>query len=423
MAKATYACVECGYRTPKPLGRCPSCGSWESFQEVAPAPASRRAKPSPLPLLALSQVDEAEERRFSSGLSEVDRVLGGGFVTGEVVLLGGEPGVGKSTLLLEMAKRMPQRVYYVAGEASPAQIKLRAQRLGVKDLLLVRGTRLEPLLALLEEDPPEVLFVDSVQTLEAGGSPGSLVAVREATSALVRFAKESGAAVVLVGHVTKEGGVAGAKSVEHGGDAGRSLETAGPYRVLRSAKNRFGPVGEIGVFRMEEAGLLEVENPSEAFLKERPLGVPGSAVALALAGERALALEVQALAAKTPFPAPRRVVQGLDSRRVDVVLAVLERRLGLPLANLDIYVNLAGGLKVQDPGLDLAVALAVYSAVVGRPLPADLALVGEVGLAGEVRRVAGLERRLREGERAGFGRFLHPGNLKRLQEAVEAYLA
>lgn len=423
MAKATYACVECGYRTPKPLGRCPSCGSWESFQEVAPAPASRRAKPSPLPLLALSQVDEAEERRFSSGLSEVDRVLGGGFVTGEVVLLGGEPGVGKSTLLLEMAKRMPQRVYYVAGEESPAQIKLRAKRLGVKDLLLVRETRLEPLLALLEEDPPEVLFVDSVQTLEAGGSPGSLVAVREATSALVRFAKERGVAVVLVGHVTKEGVVAGPKSVEHAVDATLYLETAGAYRVLRSAKNRFGPVGEIGVFRMEEAGLLEVGNPSEAFLQERPLGVPGSAVALALAGERALALEVQALAAKTPFPAPRRVVQGLDGRRVDVVLAVLERRLGLPLANLDVYVNLAGGLKVQDPGLDLAVALAVYSAVVGRPLPADLALVGEVGLAGEVRRVAGLERRLREGERAGFGRFLHPGNLKSLQEAVEAYLA
>jgi len=423
MAKATYACVECGYRTPRPLGRCPSCGSWESFQEVVPAPASRRAKPPPLPLLALSQVDEAEERRFSSGLSEVDRVLGGGFVAGEVVLLGGEPGVGKSTLLLEMAKRMPQRVYYVAGEESPAQIKLRAKRLGVEDLLLVRETRLEPLLALLEKDPPEVLFVDSVQTLEAGGSPGSLVAVREATSALVRLAKERGVTVVLVGHVTKEGVVAGPKSVEHAVDATLYLETAGAYRVLRSAKNRFGPVGEIGVFRMEEAGLLEVENPSEAFLRERPLGVPGSAVALALAGERALALEVQALAAKTPFPAPRRVVQGLDSRRVDVVLAVLERRLGLPLAHLDVYVNLAGGLKVQDPGLDLAVALAVYSAVVGRPLPADLALVGEVGLAGEVRRVAGLERRLREGERAGFGRFLHPGNLKSLQEAVEAYLA
>jgi DNA repair protein RadA/Sms len=216
--------------------------------------------------------------------------------------------------------------------------------------------------------------------------------------------------------------VAGPKSVEHAVDATLYLETAGVYRVLRSAKNRFGPVGELGVFRMEEEGLLEVKNPSEAFLLERPLGVPGSAIALALAGERALALEVQALAAKTPFPAPRRVVQGLDSRRVDMVLAVLERRLGLPLASLDVYVNLAGGLRVLDPGLDLAVALAVYSAVVGRPLPQDLAVVGEVGLLGEVRSVVSLERRLKEGERAGFGRFLHPGNTRGLAQAVEAYL-
>ena len=422
MAKASYVCVECGYRTPKPLGRCPGCGAWGSFQESVQEPP--RASPSPrIPEpLPLSQVDEADERRFSSGLSEVDRVLGGGFVPGEVVLLGGEPGVGKSTLLLEMARRMSRRVYYVAGEESPAQIKLRARRLGVEELLLVRETRLEPLLALLEREPPEALFVDSIQTIEANGSPGSLVAVREATSALVRFAKEGGTAVVLVGHVTKEGVVAGPKSVEHAVDATLYLETAGVYRVLRSAKNRFGPVGELGVFRMEEEGLLEVGNPSEAFLQERPLGVPGSAVALALAGERALALEVQALAAKTPFPAPRRVVQGLDGRRVDMVLAVLERRLGLPLASLDVYVNLAGGLRVLDPGLDLAVALAVYSAVVGRPLPQDLAVVGEVGLLGEVRSVVSLERRLKEGERAGFGRFLHPGNTRGLAQAVEAYL-
>ena len=422
MAKASYVCVECGYRTPKPLGRCPGCGAWGSFKELVQE--LPRAGPSPrIPeLLPLSQVDEAEERRFSSGLSEVDRVLGGGFVPGEVVLLGGEPGVGKSTLLLEMARRMPRRLYYVAGEESPAQIKLRARRLGVEELLLVRETRLEPLLALLEREPPEALFVDSIQTIEANGSPGSLVAVREATSALVRFAKESGTAVVLVGHVTKEGVVAGPKSVEHAVDATLYLETAGVYRVLRSAKNRFGPVGELGVFRMEEEGLLEVGNPSEAFLQERPLGVPGSAVALALAGERALALEIQALAAKTPFPAPRRVVQGLDGRRVDMVLAVLERRLGLPLASLDVYVNLAGGLRVLDPGLDLAVALAVYSAVVGRPLPQDLAVVGEVGLLGEVRSVVSLERRLKEGERAGFGRFLHPGNTRGLAQAVEAYL-
>lgn len=425
MAKTAYACVECGYRTPKPLGRCPGCGAWGSFQEASPPPPRPpRGKggleaPTPIPL---ARVDEAEERRFSSGMAEVDRVLGGGFVPGEVVLLGGEPGVGKSTLLLEMAKRLPQGVYYVAGEESPAQIKLRARRLGVEDLLLLRETRLEPLLAFLEAAPPQLLFVDSVQTIEAGGSPGSLVAVREATAAFVRLAKATGTAVVLVGHVTKEGVVAGPKSVEHAVDATLYLESAGVYRVLRSAKNRFGPVGELGVFRMEEAGLLEVQNPSEAFLLERPLGVPGSAIALALAGERALALEVQALAAKTPFPAPRRLVQGLDPRRVDMVLAVLERRLGLPLANLDVYVNLAGGLRVQDPGLDLAVALAVYSAVVGRPLPHDLAVVGEVGLLGEVRSVVGLERRLREGERAGFARFLHPGNTRGLGEAVERYL-
>jgi len=425
MAKTSYTCVECGYRTPKPLGRCPACGAWESFQEVAPSPArvpSRQAHleaPSPIPL---SQVNEAEEKRFSSGLSEMDRVLGGGFVPGEVVLLGGEPGVGKSTLLLELAKHLTKKVYYLAGEESPAQIKLRARRLGVQDLLLLKETRLEPLLSLLERDPPEVLFVDSIQTIEAGGSPGSLVAVREATHAFVRLAKEEGITTLLVGHVTKEGVVAGPKSVEHAVDATLYLETAGIYRVLRSAKNRFGPVGELGVFRMEEEGLVEVKNPSEAFLLERPLGVPGSAIALALAGERALALEVQALAAKTPFPAPRRVVQGLDPRRVDMVLAVLERRLGLPLGNLDVYVNLAGGLRVLDPGLDLAVALAVYSAVVGRPLPPDLALVGEVGLLGEVRSVVGLERRLREGERAGFARFLHPGNTRALGEAVERYL-
>ncbi len=423
MAKTDHVCVECGYRTPKPLGRCPGCGAWGSFRQVAPEPPKAgKGRPGAAGLLPLSRVDEGEERRFSSGLAEVDRVLGGGFVPGEVVLLGGEPGVGKSTLLLEMARRMPQRVYYLAGEESPAQIKLRARRLGVAELLLVRETRLEALLALLEQDPPEALFVDSVQTLEAGGPPGSLVAVREATAALVRFAKESGAAVVLVGHVTKEGVVAGPKSVEHAVDATLYLETAGVYRVLRSAKNRFGPVGELGVFRMEEEGLLEVGNPSEAFLQERPQGVPGSAVALALAGERALALEVQALAARTPFPAPRRVVQGLDGRRVDMVLAVLERRLGLPLASLDVYVNLAGGLRVLDPGLDLAVALAVYSAVVGRPLPEGLAVVGEVGLLGEVRSVTGLERRLKEGERAGFRGFLHPGNTRSLKEAVERHL-
>lgn len=432
MAKTQYTCVECGYKSIKALGRCPNCGAWDSFKEEAPAGGSRSglAKVRPLPnldaIVRLSAVDPGSEARFSSGIGELDRVLGGGFVKGEVLLLGGEPGVGKSTLLLQVADRMlrqDRRVIYLAGEESPGQIRLRAERLGISgELELLRETGLEPVLATLEADPPEFLVVDSIQTLETTSAAGSLVAVRDATSALTRFAKASKVTTVLVGHVTKEGIVAGPKVIEHVVDATLYLETAGNFRVLRSSKNRFGPVGEMGVFRMAEEGMEEVANPSEAFLAERPVGAPGSVVALTLSGERALALEVQALAARTPFPAPRRVSQGLDSRRVDVVLAVLERRLELPLGNLDVYVNLAGGLRVFDAGLDLAVALAVYSAVVGKPIPQDFAVVGEVGLAGEVRSVEGLERRLREGRRAGFERLLYPGVIRNVEEAVKRLL-
>lgn len=434
MAKTQYTCVECGYKSVKALGRCPNCGAWDSFKEESPvgralAGGSRgglakvRPLPNPDAVVRLGEVDPGGETRFESGIAELDRVLGGGFVPGEVLLLGGEPGVGKSTILLQVADRMlrqGKRVIYLAGEESPGQIRLRAERLGVSgDLELLRETELETMLATLEAAPPEFLVVDSIQTLETTSAPGSLVAVRDATSALTRFAKAHRVTTVLVGHVTKEGVVAGPKVIEHVVDATLYLETAGNFRVLRSTKNRFGPVGEMGVFRMEEAGMEEVANPSEAFLAERPVGAPGSVVALTLSGERALALELQALAARTPFPAPRRVSQGLDSRRVDVVLAVLERRLELPLGNLDVYVNLAGGLRVFDAGLDLAVALAVYSAVVGKPIPADFAVVGEVGLAGEVRSVEGLERRLREGKRAGFERLLYPGVVRNVEEAVK----
>jgi DNA repair protein RadA/Sms len=436
MAKvsAQYRCVECGYRSLKELGRCPNCGSWSSFKaeafEVKVVGASGlralKARPNPQSITRLSDVPEGGEARFSSAIGELDRVLGGGFVPGEVLLLGGEPGVGKSTLLLQVAQKMlacGKRVIYLAGEESPGQIRIRARRLGVAgELELLRETRLEEMLATLEAAPPDFLIVDSIQTLETTSAPGTLVAVRDSTSALTRFAKNHQVTTVLVGHVTKEGIVAGPKVIEHVVDATLYLETAGAFRILRSSKNRFGPVGELGVFRMDDGGMQEVLNPSAAFLAERPVGSPGSVVALGLSGERALALEVQALAAKTPFPAPRRVTQGMEGRRVDVVLAVLERRLNLPLGNLDIYVNLAGGLRFYDPGLDLAVALAVYSAVVGKALPQDLAVVGEVGLAGEVRSVEGLERRLREGQRAGFGKLLQPGQIKSVEESVSKYL-
>ncbi|GIW24877.1 DNA repair protein RadA [Meiothermus sp.] len=439
MAKASiqYRCIECGYKSVKALGRCPNCGAWDSFKEEEPGfkPGTVAGKgglvrsrplPNPAALTRLGDVPEGGEVRFSSQIGELDRVLGGGFVPGEVLLLGGEPGVGKSTLLLQVAQKMLEqgkRVVYLAGEESPGQIRLRAQRLGVSGALeLLRETELEAMLATLEASPPDFLVVDSIQTLQTTAAAGSLVAVRDATAALTRFAKHHLVTTLLVGHVTKEGIVAGPKVIEHVVDATLYLETAGNFRVLRSSKNRFGPVGEMGVFTMVHEGMEEVANPSAAFLAERPVGAPGSVVALSLSGERALALEVQALAARTPFPAPRRVSQGLDSRRVDVVLAVLERRLNLPLGNLDIYVNLAGGLRVFDPGLDLAVGLAVYSAVVGRSLPQDVAVVGEVGLAGELRSVEGLERRLREGQRAGFGRLVHPPQFRTLEAAVSRFL-
>ena len=425
-AKAAYRCVECGYKAPKPLGRCPSCGAWGSFSlEEDSSPAASGRTP-PAARLRLREVEAKAEPRFSSGVAELDRVLGGGFVPGAALLIGGEPGVGKSTLLLQVADRVQgsgRKVVYVAGEESPRQVKMRAERLGVSaDLELIRDTQLDAVLAGLEAAAPQLVIVDSIQTLESEGVPGSLVAVRNATQALVRWAKHSGTTLVLVGHVTKEGTVAGPKVIEHVVDATLYLETAGVYRVLRSAKNRFGAVGEVGVFRMENSGLVGVPNPSEAFLAERPLGVPGSAVGLALYGERAIALEVQALAAKSPYAAPKRVAQGLDARRVDVILAVLERRLGLKLGHLDVYVNLAGGLRVSDPGLDLAIALAVYSAVIGRPVKGNTAAVGEIGLAGEIRSVNALEARLKEGERAGFEHFLHPKTARNLEEALREAL-
>ncbi len=417
----SYRCIECGYRVPKPLGRCPNCGSWGSFEREAES-INIESTTTPAQITTLSQVDSSQEKRLSTGMTEFDRVLGGGLVAGAALLIGGEPGVGKSTLLLQLAANLlaaGKGVVYVAGEESPRQVKIRAKRLGVTaDLSLMRETRLDAVLAGLRQVKADLVVVDSIQTLESEGVPGSLVSVRNATQRLVRWAKQEGVTLILVGHVTKEGTVAGPKVIEHVVDATLYLETAGMYRLLRSAKNRFGAVGEVGVFRMEDSGLAEVPNPSEAFLAERPQGVPGSVVGIALYGERAIALEVQALAARSPYSVPKRVSQGLDARRVDVVLAVLERRLGLKLGNLDVYVNLAGGLRVSDPGLDLAVALAVYSAVVGKALNQRVAAVGEVGLAGEVRSASSLELRKKESLRAGFDAFLGPAEVRNIKEAV-----
>ncbi len=379
----------------------------------------------------LSSVASLKEPRIPSGVGELDRVLGGGWVPGGVVLLGGEPGIGKSTLLLQVADhlaRTGEKVLYVAGEESLEQVRLRADRLGVQgDILMTRDTQAGGITALLEAESPKLAIVDSIQTIQVDedGTPGSTSQVREATARLTRAAKETGCAMVLVGHVTKDGTVAGPKVMEHIVDATLYLESVGHYRLLRSVKNRFGSVGELGVFDMQESGLRAVENPSLAFLAERPVGVPGSVVAATMDGNRPLLLEVQALAAKTPYPAPKRVAVGLDARRVDVVLAVLERRLQLSLAGLDIYVNLAGGMKLLDPGLDLAIALAVYSAVMGKAVPEDTAVFGEVGLAGEVRTVSQASRRAEEARRVGFHTLVTPpdgarGGIRSVMDAVKA---
>ncbi len=415
MARVTtqFKCSSCGYTAAKSLGRCPTCSAWNSFEEISNVAAKRSYLPSAA-LVRLSSVASQTEPRVSSGITELDRVLGGGWVAGGVVLLGGEPGIGKSTLLLQVADHLAQSgesVLYVAGEESLEQVRLRADRLSVSgDILMTRDITADGISALLEAERPKLCIVDSIQTIQAGetGSPGGLAQVREAAARLTRAAKETGCSMVLVGHVTKDGSVAGPKVMEHIVDAVLMLESVGNYRMLRSTKNRFGNVGELGVFDMQEQGLVAVDNPSSAFLAERPIGAPGSVIAATMDGQRPLLLEVQALAAKTPYPAPKRVAVGLDARRVDVVLAVLERRLELSLGGLDIYVNLAGGLKVLDPGLDLAIALAVYSAVMMKPVPEGIAVFGEVGLAGEVRSVSQPNRRAAEATRIGIGRIIAP---------------
>src|SRR5690606_23356745 len=412
MAKSvtTYVCSECGTHSPAYLGRCPRCGSWGTLEEErSAAPTARGGRAAAARRVATTRLEEvldASLSRRSSGDAEVDRVLGGGWVLGSALLIAGEPGIGKSTLLLQLAQHAVEAgrsVLYVAGEESPAQVRMRADRLGLgSGMELTRENDARVIAEHVRAVAPDLVIVDSIQTLvdEDGAVPGTVSQLRDSTALLVDAAKGSGSTLVLIGHVTKQGSIAGPKVIEHVVDATFALESAAGLRVLRSMKNRFGATGEVGVFEMTQSGMQAVKNPSEAFLAERPRGVPGSVVVAALEGQRPLLLEVQALASKSPYAAPRRVVQGLDHRRVDVVLAVLERRLQLPLDSLDVYVNVAGGLRLTDPGADLAVAVAVHSAVTNRPAPDGTALVGEVGLAGELRSVGQLVRRLEEARRA-----------------------
>jgi DNA repair protein RadA/Sms len=430
LEKVKYVCQECGYEAPKWLGRCPGCGGWNTFvEEFVETRRRPQAGPSAVPI-PIDSVSLAPEARVPTGIGEFDRVLGGGIVPASLILLGGDPGIGKSTLLLQVASKVAGKghtVLYVSGEESVRQTKLRADRLGIRvqNLYLLSETNLEEIRRHIEALTPSLVVVDSIQTVydpALPSAPGSVGQVRECAASFLHLAKGKGVAIALVGHVTKEGQIAGPRVLEHIVDTVLYFEgdRHQTYRILRTTKNRFGSTNEIGVFEMSTEGLREVQNPSAAFLSERPAEVPGSAVICALEGTRPLLVEVQALAVSTPFGMPRRTASGVDYNRVILLLAVLEKRAGLQLATYDVYVNVAGGVRVSEPAADLGVAVAVASSLRDRPVDAQAVVVGEVGLGGEVRAVPQIQRRLNEVVKLGFRRCLIPrGNPHEPVEGLE----
>jgi DNA repair protein RadA/Sms len=414
MAKAAvvYACAECGYSAGRWFGRCPGCGSFGTLAEEAPEPTGKAA---PRPLLRLVDVEADEAERIPTGVPELDRVLGGGLVPASLVLVGGEPGVGKSTLLLTALAAMSasRRALLVTGEESVAQVKLRAARLGgAAKVEILAETELDAVCATLEKERPEVCVIDSVQTLysaELGSAPGSVAQVREAAGRLLRVAKESGIATILVGHVTKDGSVAGPRVLEHLVDCVLQFEgdRYHEHRVLRAVKNRFGSTNELGVFEMTGAGLEGVPNPSELFGRTQA-GDAGSVVACALEGTRPILLEIQALVSKTDLAMPRRVGTGVDPKRLAMIVAVLSRHAGIALGHADVFVNVAGGVRIDEPGADLPVALAIASAAKSAPVKDSLAAFGEIGLTGRLRPATQAERRAEECTKLGLAEILVP---------------
>jgi DNA repair protein RadA/Sms len=417
--RVRFVCQSCGHESAKWMGRCPSCGEWNTLVEDVESSAVRSPRRvAPAEPVSMADVAATVEDRLPTGSPELDRVLGGGVVAGSVVLVGGDPGVGKSTLLLQLADRLARdgrRVLYVSAEESVRQTKLRAERLGAAApaLLLLAESDLDVILETAVRTRPALLVIDSIQTVFRGdvaSAPGSVAQVRECAASVVRMAKEQGIASVVVGHVTKEGALAGPRVMEHLVDTVLSFEGERhhAYRILRATKNRFGSTNEIGVFEMAASGLVDVPNPSAAFLSERPAAAPGSAVVCAVEGTRPLLVEVQALTSPTHFGMPRRTAAGVDYNRMLVLLAVLERRAGLQLASQDVYVSVAGGIAVEEPAADLGIAMAVASSLRNRPVDPHTVLIGEVGLAGEVRAVPQIGKRLAEASRLGFRRAVVP---------------
>ena len=422
--KTVFFCTACGNESPKWQGKCVACGAWNTLVEhiEKPTPVGR-AKSAPVGTnrtpQKLSEIDSDAESRFSTGMGELDRVLGGGAVAGSLVLVGGAPGIGKSTLLLQICKSLcdGRRVLYVSGEESEKQLKMRAQRIGTNpdELFVLSVTRLSDILEATDSMNPDILIVDSVQTLyreENESAPGSVSQVKDCTMALMQLSKAEGITVFVVGHINKDGAIAGPKVLEHMVDCVLYFEgdTNSSYRLLRAAKNRFGSTNEIGVFEMADSGLIEVPNPSQMLLDGRPEGASGTCVACVMEGTRPVLAEVQALVCKTSFNVPRRTSDGFDFNRAALLLAVAEKRCGMKLSSFDAYINVIGGLKLDEPGADLPVILAIASSYRDTVIPNDLLAIGEVGLTGEIRSVSNMNQRLAEAARLGFKSCIIPRN-------------
>lgn len=415
-----FFCQECGYEVSKWLGQCPACKAWNSMVEepkVSVKSEAGKCRRESGPLSRLSEITTEEEVRIHTGLEELDRVLGGGIVPGSLILVGGDPGIGKSTLLLQICRTLAdgRKVIYISGEESLKQIKLRADRLGnfPSGLLLFCETNLEAIESVIDKEKPDIVIIDSIQTMykeEVASAPGSVSQVRESTTSLMRIAKGMGISIFIVGHVTKEGVVAGPRVLEHMVDTVLYFEgdRYAAYRVLRAVKNRFGSTNEIGVFEMRENGLVEVKNPSEYMLNGKPQGASGSVVTCSMEGSRPILLEVQALVCRTNFGMPRRTAAGTDYNRVNLLMAVLEKRAGFHLSDCDAYVNIAGGLKMNEPSLDLGIVMALVSSYQDKALDEDTIIFGEVGLSGEIRGVSMTKQRILEAKKLGFQKCILP---------------
>lgn len=428
-----YVCQSCGQDYPRWYGQCQSCGEWNTLLEEQ-IPSSKVQAPNKLQItsyrpqnpISIIEVDFAKEERMPIGISEVDRVLGGGVVGGSVILVAGEPGIGKSTMMLQAAEALSKKeiVLYVSGEESPKQIRLRAERLGTisKNLMLFPETNLFAIEKAIGEIKPRFVVVDSIQTIyreDIPSAPGSVSQVRECAGYLVRIAKSSGIPIFIVGHVTKEGNIAGPRLLEHVVDTVLYFEGERhkQYRILRVTKNRFGSTNEVGIFEMKDRGLVEVANPSEIFLSERPKDSSGSVVTAAIEGTRPLLVEIQALVSPTKMAYPIRRTTGVDYNRTTIIIAVLERQLGLKLSGSDVYVNAAGGVRVAEPAIDLPIAIAIASCYKNKPVDSQTVAIGEVGLTGEVRSVSQIEQRVKEAEKLGFKRIIIPkANLKEISK-------